>query len=364
MLNEVAAAIELEDYKTAIRLLKPLLKSEPDNPWVQYYAARIYEATGKKGRALKQYRHLLPQTTHPKLMSQLRQGIARLEALEQQHRAAALEKALAAPDGSDRAVLILEPIAAAAKSEAAQKFAKIVKTDAYTARLQLPSRGWRLYRTGKLGELRLYSTALRKANIPNFCASLTAIASLEVYNVSYFQFAEPQVTARCQNQQNQVGSIQFDWSEVSHRVVGRVPWLESVFTLDAKRQFQRKIQTQDYVYLCDLHLPGRNAILRLCDRNYQFQQGVSLSPDRTTPNRETVSQNWQKLMQFLDQKLPHVAIADDFSLFAETAFGFQEMLSRIQPCLDLKRSDPNPWDAAFQLYSNLVFSQTRTPLLK
>lgn len=354
MHNEVAAALEIQDYQTAIRLLKPLLKSEPDNPWVQYYAACVYEARGKKGYALKCYRQLLPQTTHPKLMKQLRLGIERLEALEQKHRAAALERALAAPDGNETSVLILEPIASELKAQAAQKFAKIFKLDAYTARLQLPSRGWRLYRAGKLGQLRLYSKDLEKANIPHFYASLDAIASVEVYNVNYFQFDQPQVTARCQNQQGQVGAIQFDWSEVSYRVEGRVPWLESVFTWDAKQQFQRKIQTQDYVYLCDLHLPGRKAILRLCDRTYQFQQGISLSPEPTSPNRETISQNWQKLNRFLDRHLPHIPVAQDFNLFAETAFGFQEMLSRIHSHLDLKRNEPNLWDAAFQLYSYLV----------
>ncbi|MEC4806047.1 MAG: tetratricopeptide repeat protein [Jaaginema sp. PMC 1079.18] len=356
MYNEVAAALEMQDYQTAIRLLKPLLKSEPDNPWVQYYAACVHEGRGKKGYALKCYRQLLPQTTHPQLMKQLRQGIARLEALEQKHRAAALERALAAPDGRDNSVLILEPIASELKPQAAQKFAKIFKLDAYTARLQLPSRGWRLYRVGQLGQLRLYSRDLQKASIPHFCASLEAIASVEVYNVNYFQFAQPQVTARCQNQQGQVGAIQFDWSEVSYRVEGRVPWLESVFTWDAKQQFQRKTQTQDYVYLCDLHLPGRKAILRLCDRNYQFQQGISFATEPSLPSRETVSQNWQKLNQFLDGNLLQIPVARDFNLFAETAFGFQEMLGRIPPHFEIKRSEPNLWDAAFQLYSHLVFT--------
>lgn len=357
MYNEVATALEIQDYSTAIRLLKPLLTSDPDNPWVQYYAACIHEARGKKGYALKCYRQLLPQTTHPKLMKQLRQGITRLEALEQQHRAARLEKALAAPDGMQPGVLILKPIATEHKQLAAQRFAKIFKLDAYTARLQLPSRGWRLYRTGKLGELRLYSKDLTKAQIPHFYASLGAIAASEVYNVNYFQFAQPQVTARCQNEQGQVGSMQFSWSEVSHRVEGRVPWLESVFTWDAKNQFQRKMQTQDYVHICDLHLPGRKAVLRLCDRNYQFQQGISLSSEPTSPNRETVSQNWQKLNQFLDGHLPHIPIARDFNLFAETAFGFQEVLGRIPSRLDIKRNEPNLWDAAFQLYSHLVLTE-------
>lgn len=362
MLDQVAQAIELHDYKTAVRLLKPLLKSEPQNLWAQYYAGRIYEATGKPEVARKIYRKLLPQTTNPKLMSQLRQGIARLQAQEKEQRHSAIEKAIAAPGGDRPSVLILEPIAPDRKQAAAQKFARIMQLDPYTARLQLPSRGWRLYRTGALGELQYYRSTLAQAGIPSFCAAFADLRDIDIFTANYFQFVSPEVTVRCQNQQGQVGSLSFRWSEVSQGVEGRLPLFESVVVVDAKHKLQRKTQTQDYAHFFDLHLPERKCILRLCDRNYQFQQGFSLFPDRESSSGDrwgTVNQSWNQLSDLMRRSVTHTSVWGDFTPFAETAFGFGEMLERIDPCMNLKRRDNSAWDAAFQLYSTLAFLRER-----
>jgi predicted Zn-dependent protease len=37
MIEQVAIAFEHKDYQTAAKLLKPLLKESPDNPWVVFY---------------------------------------------------------------------------------------------------------------------------------------------------------------------------------------------------------------------------------------------------------------------------------------------------------------------------------------
>ncbi|MDY6785978.1 MAG: tetratricopeptide repeat protein [Cyanobacteriota bacterium] len=364
MLNEISDAIKIQDYKTAIRLLKPLLKKDPDDPWLQYYAGRVYEGTGKLESARNIYFKLLPKTTNPKLMAQIRQRIGRLEEIEKKEREQAISLAKSQEGGTKPSLLILEPIASQLKQEAAQKFAKIVQLDPYIARLQLPSRGWRLYRTGSLGELRYLSSKLVEAKIPSFCESLEAIDQLEVLEVNYFLSETLDVVARCQNQDGQEGTIDFDWSEVDRWVEGRLPLFESVVTVDVKHKLQRKTQFQDYVYCVDLHLSSRNCILRLCDRTYQFQQGL----DFATPSDPTlamvggtVSQSWQKLTKFLRERLPHADSYSDFTPFAETALGFTEMLSRVKPRLDLKRRKETPWDSAFQLYSGLVFLRSPQP---
>jgi len=362
MLNQVAEAIELHDYKTAVRLLKPLLKSEPKNLWVQYYAGRVYEGTGKPEAARKLYRKLLPLATNPKLMSQLRQGIERLQVLEQEQRRRAIADAVVAPGGDRQGVLVLEPLAPDLKQPAALQFARIMQLDPYTARLQLPSRGWRLYRTGPFGELRYYCTTLTQAGIPSFCNALEEIGKIEILTANYFQFLAPEVTVRCQNPQGQIGSLSFAWSEVSQGVEGRVPLFESVVVVDAKHRLQRKTQTQDYAHFFDLHLPGRNCILRVCDRHYQFQQGVSISPSGTTGEGDrwgTVSKSWNQLTYLIRQSIAPARLWSDFSPFAETALGFGEMLERIDARINLKRRDRSSWDAAFQLYSGLAFWRSR-----
>lgn len=367
MIDEVADAFERKDYRTAARLLKQLVKQEPKNPWVQLYVGRLHEATGKLESAEKVYRQLLRGTTNQKIISQARQGLGRLEQMEQERRRQALAEATADPNSGELGVLILEPIATEAKTEAVPKFARIMQIDAYTARLQLPTRGWRLYRTGPVGELNYYVSSLRDVSIPCFAAMLADIRKINVFNVHHFSDGSQtsQATVVCQNAQGMLGSLTFNWSEVSQRVEGLLPLFEEVVDRDARGKLQRKTQTLDYVQFCDLHLPGRDSILRLCDRSYQFQQGITLSPKplqdqprkSQTPSLDkgTTRENWNHLVDFLNPKLPRSPIGSDFKTFAETAIDFREMLSHLPSHIDLFRRKETPWDSAFQLYSGLVF---------
>lgn len=355
MLEAIATAIEAEDYRGAAQLLKPLLKSERRNLWVQFYVGRVQEGLGKTSEAEKRYRQLLPQVTNPKLMTQIRQGIARITALQVNAKEGAIATALAAPGGQTLGALILEPLVNLDKKAAAQAFGAVMNIDAYTARLQLPSRGWRFYRTGKMGELHYYTQQLRQAQIPCFALPLTKLSELNVFTVQYFAAGGVAPTVRCINGEGQKGSLSFQWSEVSQRVEGRIPLFESVVTVDAKHRIVRKTQLQDYVVFCDLHLPERNCILRLSEHRYQFLNGITLTPPLAPGERETVSQSWQYLMAFLKEKLPSVVVWSDFASFADTVLDFRETLSRIPAQLDLERRHASLWDPAFHLYSGLAY---------
>lgn len=367
MIDQVADAFERKDYRTAARLLKQLVKQEPKNPMVRLYVGRLHEATGKLESAETVYRQLLRDTTNPKIMSQARQGLGRLEKIEQERRQQALAQATAEPNSAELGCLVLEPITAEAKTEAIPQFARIMQIDAYSARLQLPIRGWRLYRTGPVGELQFYVSSLRQASIPCFAVVVADIKQLNVFNVNYLaeSSSSTQASVICQNSQGQIGSLTFKWSEVTQRVEGMLPLFDEVVDRDARGNLKRKTQTLDYVPVCDLHLPGRNSILRFCDRNYQFQQGMAFS---STPRhsqskklktsalqQETTRTHWNNLVNFLNQSLPQIPVWSDFKIFAETAIDFREMLGHLPSHIDLFRRKETPWDPAFQLYSGLIF---------
>lgn len=367
MIDQVAEAFERKDYRRAADLLKKLVKQEPKNPLVRLYIGRLYEATGKLESAQNAYKQLLQGTTNPKIMSQARQGLGRVEAMEKEQRRLALAEANADPHSGELGVLILEPISPELKPTLAQKLARIMQIDAYTARLQLPTRGWRLYRTGLMGELQFYVSSLRSVSLPCFAVSLTQIQQLNVFRVNYFSDSDsdsrtPQCTAVCQNTEGQLGSMTFSWTEVAQRVEGLVPLFDEVVNWNAQRQLERKTQVLDYVQFCDLHLPSRNSILRLCDRNYQFQKGILLSPPKnlldgqpSLPHQTTTRKNWSNLQAYLNRHLPQKPVLSEFTPFAETALDYKEMLGHIASHIDLFRREETLWDPAFQLYSGLVF---------
>jgi tetratricopeptide (TPR) repeat protein len=367
MIDQVADAFERQDYRTAARLLKQLVAQEPKNPWVQLYVARLQEVKGKLETAETIYRKLLKKTTNSKIMSQARQGLGRLETLEKERRQKALAEATTNPNSAELGILIIEPLTPEAKTDIVPKFARIMQLDLYTARLQLPTRGWRLYRTGPVGQLNFYVSSLREVSIPCFSATLAALKKINVFNIHYFSDDNPtaQATVVCQDAQGQLGSLTFNWSEITQRVEGLLPIFEEVVDLDARRKLQRKTQTSDYARFCDLHLPGRNTILRLCDRNYQFQKGLRLTAQSlqdgirnsqtSVQEQGTTRKNWENLLDFLNPKLSNTPVWADFKKFAETAMDFREMLSHLPSHIDLFRRDETFWDSAFQLYSGLVF---------
>ncbi len=352
MIEQVANAFERKDYSTAAKLLKQLLKESPENPWVKFYVGRLHEVSSKRQDAEKIYRQLLRSTTNTKILTQARQGLQRLQEIEQEERQRAIAQAKSEPNDTELGVLVLEPLSNELKTQAAPKFAQIMQIDAYTARLMLPSRGWKLYRTGQVGELKFYGTQLQKAGIPCFWATLAAIEQIQVFQVQHFAKSAANTTIVCRNQTNQLGSLTFNWSEVKARVVGLLPIFEQVVDVDVRRKLERKTQTQDYAQFCDLHLPGRGCILRLYDNGYEFQQGIEIT---SQASQNTIRINWNSLLAWVEQQLPQVKVWSDFKPFAETLLDQTEMLGNIQSHIHLFRREKTNWDPAFHLYSGLVF---------
>ncbi|MCP2728778.1 tetratricopeptide repeat protein [Limnofasciculus baicalensis] len=366
MIEEVIEAFKNKDYQTAARLLRQLAQDEPNNPWVQIYIAHLHEVKQQLKEAETIYRKLLIDSTNPKIISQARQGLKRLETIEKEERKQALNQANADPNNQQFGVLLLEPIDPQNKSNAAKTLAKIMQIDPYTARLQLPTRGWRIYRTGPVGELQFYASSLQSGSIPCFWVKLVDIQNINIFNVKYFSESNSiKTTIICQNPHGEVGSLTFNWSEVTQSVEGRLPLFEQVVDVDARHKLQRKTKTLDYINFCDLHLPARKSILRINDLQYQFQQGIRLSSKtENTQNgaikipilsQATNRINWNKLRNFINLQLPQIPIWSDFTSFAETAIDYKEMLSRLPAHIDLLRREETPWDSAFQLYSGLAF---------
>ncbi len=357
MIDQVAAAFERQDYRAAAQLLQQLKQESPQNPWLQFYAGRLDEVSGKLETAEAIYRQLLRDTTNAKIVAQARQGLQRVQAIAKEQRTQAIAQATSDPSNTQPGVLVLEPVAPDIRTVAAQKLAQIMQIDAYTARLQLPSRGWRFYRTGLIGELRFLGQKLCDSGVKCFWATLAEIQSISVFQVSYLESASPQATVVCQNQQGQIGSLTFNWSEVSQRVAGLLPIFEEVVDLDHRGKLQRKTQTQDYAQFYDLHLCSRQCILRLCDRSYQFSQDVITAPQSSQTNNQTIRINWNNLINFLDQQLIQTTLWSDFTPFAETVLDQKELLGRIPSHVNLFRRAETNWDPAFHLYSGLVFTK-------
>lgn len=352
MIEQVAIAFEHKDYQTAAKLLKQLLTESPEHPWVQYYLGRLHEVSEKRQDAEKVYRQLLRDTRNTRIVTLARQGLRRLQEIELEERQRAISQATAEGNNTELGVLVLEPLSNELKTEASRKFAQIMQLDPYTARLLLPSRGWRLYRTGQVGELQFYGKQLQQAGIPCFWATIAQIQQIQVYQVKHFQESTLQATVVCRNEKNQLGSLTFDWSEVTARVVGLLPIFEEVVDIDVRGKLERKTQTQDYAQFCDLHLPARRCILRFDDNCYEFQQGLKIIPQAS---QNTIRINWNSLSSWIDQQLPKVKIWSDFTSFADTILDQTEMLGHIKSHIYLFRREQTNWDSAFHLYSGLVF---------
>lgn len=354
MIEQIAAAMKCQDYRTAAQLVKQLLQASPQNPWAHLYLGQLHEVSGKLLAAQTTYRQLLHDATHAKIITQARQGLERVTEKLHEQRQNAIAQATADPGDTQTGVLILEPIANESRTIAAQKLAQIMQMDSYTARLQLPTRSWKLYKSGKIGELRYLGENLRDASIPCFWIKLADIEAIPVFQVNRFDSTTSQVTVY-QNEPGQLisqrhttqslldqSSFTFDWSEVTQRVMGQLPIFEQVVDRDVRGKLQRKTQTQDYAQFCDLHLPQRQCILRLCDHTYQFQN-----------TQATIRLNWNNLMAF--NPIPQATVCTDFIAFAQTVLHHTETLKHLNSQINLFRRTQTNWDPAFHLYSGLLF---------
>ncbi|PSB04484.1 tetratricopeptide repeat protein [Merismopedia glauca] len=367
MLEQIATAFADKDYQKADALLKEFSSEEPDNPWLHLYLGSLHEATSEWQKAEAIYRQLLQNSTNQKLILEARQGLERLENIACQQREQAIAQAMAQPEGKTLGVLILEGIHSASKPSLAPVFAKIMEIDPQTARLHIPNRGWRLYRQGAIAKMQYYSQQLQQAEIPCFAVPLSQLTEIKVFNVKYFQLVEPENPQSAvqaigyfsdgKGERETLESFTFNWSQVTQKVEGLLPLFEEVFDIGIRNKGVRKTQILDYVGVWDLQLQAQKTILRLCDRDYQFHQGVRFTSSQNQDDRfsqSTIRLKWNNLLKYVASHLNPLPVWSEFDIFAQSVVDKAELLERFPAHIYLFRRQESTWDAAFHLYSTLA----------
>jgi tetratricopeptide (TPR) repeat protein len=281
MLEDLAEAIKNQEYQRAAELLQDLSSDQRDNPWILFYQARLAEGLGNLSEAQQGYRQLLGWISNPQLLAKIRRGLERIKLLEEQAQKLVLDQrkeflAVAKSQEPELGVFVLDPITSEQKQEAANIFGEVMQIDAYSARLQLPSRGWRLYRTGSVGELNFYVQQLQGQGVPCFCVPLTYLLSLRILPVYSLEEIAPNMALTYRVSKDQRSQIDIPWSAVSQRAEGLLPIFEECVAVSKNGKVERKTKILDYAKMCDLHIPEQNMILRFCDQIYEFDQGISL----------------------------------------------------------------------------------------
>ncbi|MBE7385982.1 MAG: tetratricopeptide repeat protein [Leptolyngbya sp. SIO1E4] len=355
MQDLIAAALAQKDFRTAAALLKQWKQKDPKDPRLLLMIGQYQEATERWELAEKTYLKLLRQAASQKLMGQARQGIQRVQSQIAEAREDALETARAQPESQEPGLLCLEPVQRDHRKAAAQGLAKIMQIDPYTAGLQLPSKGWRLYRVGPIGEMQYYGQALVAAQTPAFWVKQADVNALQVFRLQYFRRVQAQAEVVCQNVNGQSGAIAFNWAEVTQVVSGQLPLFESVVDTNAWGKLQRKEKTQDYAEIIDLHLHERKCILRVCDRTYDFRQGNPLPNADTIPDQTLSTRpHWNALTAYIREQV-QAPMHSGFAQFGEGALEYLDLLPTLKHHISLPRSGPTNWDPAFHLYSGLHF---------
>jgi hypothetical protein len=356
MLEQVEAALQRRDYQTADNILAKMAHQQPHSSQVRLYSGKLQEATAQFEAAEQTYRQLMQaDLIDPKIRQAAREGIARTQTAQ----AAKIESTRQAAASFDHdhsastpAVLILQPVDMAAKAAMAVKFAQIMKIEPYNARLLLPSRSGRVYRTGSMGEMKCYEHQLQAAGIPAFALSIDQVNQPEIVQVKRIDFSGATAQIVALNGYGTDFVRSYRWSEVQTVVRGMIPIFEEITQTTAsttKTVVQYKSQILDYVQVWDLHLPSLQAILRICSENYAFP--ASKKKAGITSNRE----NWQELIEQVNHHLPSARHWNEFTPFAETALQYPDTLNKLPAHLQLVRRQPSFWDQAFQLYSGSIF---------
>jgi hypothetical protein len=359
-MDAIDSALMKGNYSEAARLVQTL---DPEDPWTEIYKAKIQEGQQQWDESEATFRELLRHDRGPKITLAARQGLDRLQKQRAQQRKQAIaEVVTASPEKTEVGVLILEAVEPAAKTAVAQRMAQVMNIDPYSARLILPSRGIRLYRSGAVAELEFYGQQLNEQEISAFWMPLSQVQSVPVYSVCYFEAIDRRARVKVRQSDSDLETVfEFAWSDMTRRVEGQLPIFEEVVDRDSRGKLKRKEQTQDYAQFCDLHLPDRHCILRLSDTAYQFNHGVSLSDSvndsvsGSVLDSSTAWANWRQLMHLIEGQLVHKTIESDFGLFAEAALDHPDLLAKIPAHLNLFRRADSNWDPAFQLYSVLLF---------
>lgn len=359
MLEQVEAALQCRDYRTAGNILAKMTQKQPHDCQIKLYSGKLQEATAQLAAAEQTYRQLMQDDlAEPKILQAARRGIERIKAAKiESARKANIQDFLADKSKTNdpsAALLILEPVETAAKTAMALKFAQIMKIEPYNARLLLPSRSSRVYRTGNMGDMSFYEHQLQAAGIPAFALSIEQINRPEIIQVKSIESFSPKAEITALNGYGTDFSRSYHWSEVQAVVRGLIPIFEEITqitTSTTKTKVQHKWQILDYVQVWDLHLPRINAILRICSQNYAFP--LREKKAGIVSSRE----NWQKLIDTISKHTPAVSHWNEFTPFAETALEYPDTLEKMPAHLQLVRRQPSHWDQAFQLYSGAIFAR-------
>ncbi|NEQ50589.1 MAG: tetratricopeptide repeat protein [Leptolyngbya sp. SIO3F4] len=346
----VTAALDAQDYCRATELIKKWRKTAPKDPWMLLSIGRLQEGTLQWDAAEKTYLAFLKQVNNPKLIGQARDGLKRVQQARADSRQAELDEATAVLGSDEPGVLVIMPPENI--QQAAIELAKILRIDPYMARLQLPKRGMRLQRVGPIGEMQYYGQALQSVGIPAMCSTIDQLKTIQVFQIESFQAISPQPVVVCKSPTGQMGSIQFDWSEVTQIVQAKLPLFEYVNDKGPWGKTKRKEQVLDYVQVVDLHIHGRKIILRGCDRTYEFRKSVALVPNQT--NLTSARIRWNGLLEAINRST-HCQTLDDFTNFGQGALEMMPLLPYVPIYIELNRRKPSDWDTAFQIYSTLLF---------
>lgn len=365
-LQRIAQLLDRGDVRAARQALKPIYQRRRQEAPVLYLVARVNEASDRVDLAERIYRDLLKSgAAPPNLMTKARQGLERLAVRDRLGRNKRIASAkLTKPD--HLGLLILEATPAERRRERAQQLARILDIDPYTARLQLQTHGWRLYRLGDFATLDVYGRDLRQAGVRTFWVDRADIDTIDVFCVDYLEQIEPNFVAVCRDVSGQVGRLEFARSDVERQVRGSVPFFVDAVSYDISKQdkdkVKRKPEIRDFVQILDLHLPHHACILRFCDRTYQFDQGAIFTVEqldheqkRSKVSSATTRINWNGMLTVLDRLCPGATLWREFTPFAETAIDYYSLMAGITSHVEISRSQPSNWDPAFQLYSTLVW---------
>ncbi|WP_017299183.1 hypothetical protein [Nodosilinea nodulosa] len=354
MYDLVSAALGAQQLTQAAQLIKQWQQKTPQDPWLKLAMGQYWEAKDELEKAQVTYTRLLQTTANTKVLINAREGVQRVRDRLARRREHELSAAKQQPGAASMAVLALEPVTGDRREPAAQGLARIMQVDAYTARTRLPSKTWRLLRTGPAGELQYFCEQLRAEDIPAHWATIDQLRGLSIFRVQAIQAIEPQLTVMCQSSTGQRGTIQLAWGDITQWVVGQLPIYESVVDLDARGKLRRKDATQDYSEVIDWHLHGRGCLLRLCDRTYRYRDAVPLPPADGFPSPLIAAAAWKAMKAYFADHILTAPVTD-FSGFGESALDFIDLLPHFDAHVDLGRSLPSPWDGAFHLYSSLRF---------
>jgi hypothetical protein len=361
-MKAIEIALERQDYEAVERLLQTL---DLDDVWIGYYQGRLLEGRECWDEAEGYYRQILQQVSAPKVVLAARQRIQQIQEAQKQRQKDAVAAAVSSSDKTGLGLLVLQALPVEEQLDAARAMANILNLDPYTARLLLPSRGIKLYRCGPIGEIEYYGQQLHTTGVPVFWIDFKALESVTVYSVAYLEATPTRLRAVVNHSSHNESfhTIDFQNRDIIQRVEGALPIFEEVVDRDARGKLKRKEQTQDYAHLCDLHLSRQNCILRLCDATYQFKKGIQFGEQAAQNDPfhlSTSYANWRELTHWLTQICDYsIPLATDFETFASTALDHQEMLLRLNPHINLFRRTESAWDAAFHLYSCLLWLNLR-----